>query len=719
MLSVLGIACRLYAHEGMWIPAVLDVVYDDMKGLGLKLTKDDLFSINHSSLKDAIVLFGGGCTAEVVSDQGLIFTNHHCGFDFIQFHSSLEHDYLTHGFWAMSREEELICEGLKATFIVSMEDVTERMFGGIAEGMSGEEASRIRESNKRQIEAEASKKSGGEGVVRAFDYGNQFFLIVTRTYSDVRLVGAPPGAIGKFGGDTDNWVWPRHTGDFSVFRIYANENNEPAAVAAANRPYTPGFSLEISLDGAHEGDYAMVYGFPGRTEHYLSSYAVDYIVQKSNPMRISMRETSLGIIDRRMKEDDKVRIQYAAKQSDISNAYKKWIGQSMGLSRFDAAGKKRVAESDFEQKISSLKENNYGDILPSLETIYKNSESVNIAREGFIEYVFYGPEIFSFAHQLVDLIVNYEMISSSGKLKDKISEIKKNARLFYKDFDLSTEKELFVSMTPLYRQYVDHSMGPDVFNRYLYKGKTDLWENTAELIYAKSFFSDSSYYFQMLDRLQPKSFAKIEKDPVYNISKNLFDVYYIKIKPEASAFNFQLEALMSRYVKAIREMDTSVNYWSDANSTLRISFGKVEGSAPRDGMDYTYYTTSDGILQKSEEDVYDYKIPDDLRSLFERRVFGAYGENGQLRVAFTSSNHTTGGNSGSPALNGKGQLIGINFDRTWESTMSDVFYHPDICRNIMVDVRYVLWVIDVYAHAGYLLDEMKLVRYSSEKAESK
>ncbi|MFY7706819.1 MAG: S46 family peptidase [Flavobacteriales bacterium] len=704
-ITALLFSIRTVAHEGMWIPSVLGSIHDEMHAMGLELSVEDLYSINEGSLKDAVVLFGGGCTAEVVSDKGLMFTNHHCGFDYIQFHSSLENDYLKNGFWAMNQNEELVCKGLTATFVVRMDDVTELMQQGLKDGMTAKEMDAIRAANKKAIEDQFKNSGSGDtGLVRAYNYGNQYFLIVMRTFRDVRLVGAPPSEIGKFGGDTDNWVWPRHTGDFSVFRIYADANNAPADYNALNQPYKPGHFFPINLQGVNEGDFSMVYGFPGRTEHFLTSYAVDYVLNKSNAMRIKMREASLSIIDARMKSSDLLRIQYAAKQSDISNAYKKWIGQELGLKKYNALEIKQNEEKDFRLKAAAS--GKYTELLDKIQKLYSSNETNNIARDGFVEYVFYGPEVFAKAREINEFVANFEELQKSGKLDETRDALLGSLRLFYKDFDITTEKMLFEKMTNLYGKYVDPAFGPSVVSPYTKEGGT-------AALYDRSIMSDSSRAIAFVKGLSLKKAVKLKsrmKDPILLVSSKLFEIYATKITPGARAFASELDASMYEYVKAKQELIPSKLYWNDANSTLRISFGKVEGSAPHDGELYKHYTTADGILSKFQTGNPDFYIGEKLRKKLESRDFGVYGVNGTLPVCYTGSNHTTGGNSGSPALNAKGHLVGINFDRSWESTMSDIYYSPEICRNIMVDVRYVLWVIDAYAGAGYLLKEMKIVQ---------
>ncbi len=690
------------AKEGMWIPSVLSAVYDDMQAAGIQLSEEDLYSVNHSSLKDAIILFDGGCTGEIVSNEGLLLTNHHCGFDYIQFHSSLQHDYLKDGFWAMNRNEELICEGLSVAFVVRMDDVTGRMRNGIKEGMSMIEVDAILLKNRKTLEEEYKKENPKLGIqIKAFNYGNQYFAIVTKTYNDVRFVGAPPSSIGKFGGDTDNWVWPRHTGDFSMFRIYADQNNEPAGYSKDNVPFKPAHFLPINLGGVHEGDFSMVYGYPGRTDHLLTSYAVDFVMNQSNPMRIDFRDQTIAVLEGRMRSSDEIRIKYAAKQSDVANAWKKWQGQQIGLTNFNAIDQKRKFEADFTEKTKQNEFTQYADILPKLKTNIEllNPYSLNSAK--FVEYFYYGPEMYNFSYRFNDLIANYDTLKTNGKLKSTIDDLKKGARLFYKNFDLETEKAIYSKLYPLYSEkYSSQNM-----NRELH-GKSGI---VSPVVYDKSVFRDSTSLFKLLDKIGKGSIKKLKSDYFYKNAVSMMDDYNKNVRPKLAEYQKQVDYYMQQYTEAMMKMFPA-DYWSDANSTLRISFGKVDGSEPRDGEEYKYFTTADGILEKNATRNPDFELNDKLKSLFSKREYGNYAENGELHICYTGSNHTTGGNSGSPALNAKGELAGINFDRSWESTMSDIMYNPDICRNIMVDIRYVLWVIDVYAGADYLLSEMSLVK---------
>jgi hypothetical protein len=687
------------AKEGMWIPSLLNVVYSDMQSQGLQLTAEDLYNANGSSLKDAIVLFGGGCTGEIVSNDGLLFTNHHCGFDYIQFHSSLKNDYLKDGFWAKSRAEELRCDGLSVVFVVRMDDVTEAMRKGITSSMSPAEVDAILQKNKKALEEKYKKENPSLGLqLKAFNYGNQYLAIVTKTYNDVRLVGAPPSEIGKFGGDTDNWVWPRHTGDFSVFRIYADANNEPAKYSSSNVPFKPAHHLPINISGVKEGDFSMVYGFPGRTEHLLTSYAVDFITQKLNPMRIDMRDQTIAVLEGRMRASDEIRIKYAAKQSDVANAWKKWKGQQIGLTNFRALEQKQKFEEEYTAQCSKPEFQAYSDVLPKLKALYNEANHLNFEAQLFVEYMYYGPELFNFSYRFHDLMANYDTLKAQGKVQAAIDELKKGARAFYKDFDLSTEMQIHARLKPLYEQ------------KYNNKDIVDSMNEAAQLdIFLSSIFSDSTLLFKALDNLGKGMSKKIKKDYFYSHAVWMFDDYNTRIRPALGDLNKQIDFWMQKYTEGMMKMFPG-NYWADANSTLRVSYGKVEGSFPRDGEHYTPHTTADGILQKYYTGNPDFVIGSRLKSLLEARNYGNYGAGGELNVCYTGSNHTTGGNSGSPALNAKGELTGINFDRSWESTMSDIMYNPEICRNIMVDIRYVLWVIDVYADADYLLNEMTIVR---------
>lgn len=714
ILSLLLITTQFVsAQEGMWIPSELDKVIADMQSKGLKLQASDLYSVTQPSLKDAVVWFDMGCTGEIVSNQGLLLTNHHCGFDYIQQHSSVENDYLTKGFWAKSLSEEKPCPGLTISMVQSIEEVTADVNGKMVGVQTEEFAKRLNDVKLMlskdaalptgfQWEKEARgpfgnewQTKGGEfsSFVREYNYGTRFYRIVLKTYNDIRWVGAPPSDIGKFGGDTDNWVWPRHTGDFSVFRIYAGPNNEPAAYSTDNKPYQPKKFFSINARGVHENDFTMIYGFPGRTEHFLPSSALQFVTESMLPLRIEMREAAMKVLKDRMFSSDKVRIQYAAKQSNVANAYIKWKGALQGLTKFNAVGMKK----EQEEKLSALMP-----IQPAIviDSLYREYGSYLLANAAFSEFMNSGPELFRMANRMKAAMASRDNWSATAPQKWEEFE------LFYKDFDAITERDLLFEFAPLLTQKVSGRLEGQIFRDLLSENEDD-WGGVLYSLMEGSLFVEAE---AIKAAFLKGDFKRIENDPIYTTAIALFEQHGKVVQPKVQLCNAEMDKALQQWVQVLNvAKDASVN-WCDANSTLRIAYGKVQGSKPRDGVVYDYFTTTDGILQKYQSGNYDFNISQGLDSLYRYKIFGDYAEDGQLRVCYTGSNHTTGGNSGSPALNAEGHLVGINFDRSWESTMSDYYFQPKICRNIMVDMRYVLWVIDVYANADHLIQEMNIIR---------
>jgi uncharacterized protein YeaO (DUF488 family) len=690
------------ADEGMWLPILLKQLNEkDMKAKGLKLSAEDIYSVNKSSLKDAIVSFGGFCTAEVVSNQGLIFTNHHCGYGAIQSHSSVNNDYLSNGFWAKSLKEELPNSSLTATFIVKIEDVTTKVLEGINIDASESERQVQINRNINKIRREAVADSHYEAVIKPFFYGNEYYLFVTETFLDVRLVGAPPSSIGKFGGDTDNWVWPRHTGDFSVFRIYAGKDNKPAAYSTENIPYKPKHFFPISLKGVKENDFSMIYGFPGRTQQYLTSEAVRYLVEKANPTKVKMRSITLGIMDNAMKSSDQIRIQYAAKYANIANYHKKWLGEMQGLKAFKAVEKKKKLEETFIKLANSTPNNaqKYGEVLTKIIQNQQRLEKYAFARELFLETIYYGSEIIDFASKVM---ATYDYGESLENLKSEAEE-------HFKNYHVPTDKAIFAETMKIYYDNVDKTLYPDIFQVVENEYNSD-FKKYADFVYNSSNLVSLEKINELIKKNKSEVLSILAEDPAYRLMKSLFATYSIKINTDYQVINAEIDNQMRVYVEGLRKLMPEKKYWADANNTLRLSYGNIEGSSPRDGMKYTHLTTLEGIMEKYvPERNGEFDVSPKLIELYNKKDYGQYGEGDKLVVCFTASNHTTGGNSGSPILNGNGELIGINFDRSWESTMSDVMYNPNICRNIAVDVRYVLFIIDKFAGAGYLLDEMKLI----------
>jgi hypothetical protein len=712
LLMVLCLPFLGRAAEGMWIPALLKSLNEaEMKSMGLRLSAEDIYSVNKSSLKDAVVHFGGGCTAEVVSPMGLIFTNHHCGYSQIQSHSSVEKDYLTDGFWAMSRDKELANPGLTASFIQRIEDVTKAVLEG-TEGKKGAERQAVIDANIARLEKDVVAKEKLEANIEPFFYGNEYYMIVTKTYRDVRLVGAPPGGVGKFGGDTDNWMWPRHTGDFSVFRIYADKNNEPADYSPDNIPYKPKHFFPVSAKGVKEGDFTMVYGFPGQTQQYLHSAAVNFIVKEMNPRAIAMRDKSLELINASMASSDAIRIAYAAKQARIANAWKKWIGETKGLQRLNAIAIKLDIERRFQNAVdkdANLRAE-YGTVLGDLSILQAKISKYTLSRSMLVEFFFMGPEVLRFARAYEGVIEGFDKLSAEGKLQAELDKLKPSVDGFFKNYHAPTDQRILAVLWPMYLEGLDPALRPDIAAELQTKYAGD-WSKMATEIFASSYFTDAARLKAALNKFNKGTVKKLKADPAYRMCRSVMAAYREKAAPSQTDMDAQMAELMRTYVRGLMKVFPDKRYWPDANSTLRLAYGKLEGSQPADGVQYKPFCTLDGVLAKYIPGDVEFDLPERLVKMAKDRDYGPYADaDGNLNVTFTASNQTTGGNSGSPVLDGDGNLIGINFDRSWESTMSDVMYDPTRCRNIIVDARYVLFVIDRYAGASNLMSELKVVR---------
>ncbi|MBP4140711.1 S46 family peptidase [Flavobacterium sp. P4023] len=688
---------------GMWIPSLLKGMNEtEMKNLGMKMSVKEIYDVNQSSMKDAVPHFNGGCTSEVISPKGLILTNHHCGYSQIQSHSTVDHDYLADGFWAYKMEDELPNEDLTVTFIVKIEDVTTAVLNGTATLTNEAEKQKKIQENISALSNSLPKESWQENKIRTFYEGNQYMHFVTETFTDVRLVGAPPTSIGKFGSDTDNWVWPRHTGDFSLFRIYADKNNHPAKYSKDNVPYTPKHFLPISLDGVAEDDFTLVFGYPGKTNEYLPAVAIEQIVNELNPAKIEIRDKALKVADGFMRKDNAIKIQYASKYASIANYWKKWIGETQGLKKSNAVAVKREAEKVFQQKIVKAgKEKEYGTLLADFEKNYAAIAPYAVAREYFMETVQRNTEMLSTGFKLYQLEQVYNAKGEQA-FNDRKTNLISSLADFYKNFNATVDEKVFEQLIDLYANQSS--------KQFLPKGLTNInAKNLASEIYSKSKLKDYDSLKKLLSGDAKTVIANLNADPAFILVKELSDKYTKEIAPKYDEINLEITALQRTYMKAQLELNTDSRIFPDANSTLRVTYGKVKGYEPKDATLYTPITYLDGVMEKYIPGDYEFDVPAKLIDLYKTKDYGPYSENGKMPVNFIGTNHTTGGNSGSPAIDAYGNLIGLNFDRVWEGTMSDIYYDPNICRNIMVDIRYVLFIMDKYAGAKNLISELKLV----------
>ena len=709
LVFVLGLLSfsSVWAKEGMWIPTLLNKYnIEEMKQMGFKLTSEDIYSVNQASMKDAVVLFGSGCTGELISNDGLLITNHHCGYDAIQNHSSVEHDYLTNGFWAGTRKDELPNKGLSVRFLHHLDDVTDQILLG-TEGKSRDSVAVIISRNTKEISAEASEKGVYEASVQPLFYGNQYFLYVYQVFEDIRLVGAPPSSIGKFGGDTDNWMWPRHTGDFSFFRVYADKDNQPAKYSPDNVPYKPKKFFRISLKGVQPEEFTLVFGFPGRTQQFLPSQAIGQIMEQGNPDKIKIRDLKLSILTAGMEKDAKVRIQYSSKYASTSNAWKKWQGEVKGLKRLNAVAAKQDFEQQFLKWISSdpEKQNRYAEVLPEFEKLYKQLAPFTKAWDYYGEVVQRGTDLFSLISYVEAIETRWAKLSPDEQQKMK-NAIASKLEEHFKEYNRETDEKVFSALISLYAKEMEPRFLPEDFKILMSKTSP---EELISKIYRKSAFSDEEKLRALTSGLSPKKFEKMSQDPAFKLFRSLKKHFESDVEPYFTTLQKQIDQNMKTWVAGILEMNEGKRMWADANKTLRFAYGKVEGYDPMDGVTYNYFTTLEGIMQKDNPAIYDYNVPQALRDLYRNKDYGPYGKNGVMNVCFSASNHTTGGNSGSPVLDAEGNLIGVNFDRCWEGTMSDLMFDPDRCRNIVLDIRYALFITDKLAGAGYLIDEMRIV----------
>ena len=719
LLTCIIFSFSAFSDEGMWLPQLLKAMNEsDMQAKGLKLTADDLYSVNSSSLKDAIVSLGGGsCTAEMISSEGLMLTNHHCAFGSIQEHSSVSNDYLKDGFWAMNQSEELKNEGLTATFLIEIEDVTKRINSELNFEMTEKERSeKIKEVSKK-IVAEKTTNTHYNAKVKSFFGGNDFYVFTYEVFNDVRLVGAPPSAIGKFGGDTDNWMWPRHTGDFALYRIYSGPDGRPAEYSIENIPYKPKHHLPIQLEGVENGDYTMIFGYPGSTNRYLTSYGIKQALNITNPAIIDIRNEKLSIMQAGMKSSKKIKIQYASKYARTSNYWKYYIGQSKGLKAMKVVDKKLEIENDFRDWVSSndsLIFANYGEALDLIESAYQANQNIELNRIYLNEAMFGGAEIMYWALRV------HRAISSLPKDKKekarKLRGLKKEAIEFYKNYNTSVDQELFASMLEMYYYNVSKSQHAPIFKKIenqLFGFKSLDFDWYAKNTFKRSILSSKEKFFAFLDKPMKST---IERDPAYKTIVSIYNQYINQVSSKRALVREKLKKGNRLFIDGLREMNPDKKYYANANSTMRATYGNVGDYKPGEAMHYDYFTTIDGVMQKEDSTNEEFYVPKKLKQLYEIGDYGEYADkDGNLRVNFISDNDITGGNSGSPVINEWGEIVGTAFDGNWEAMSGDIAFEKEIQRTISVDIRYIMFIIDKFAGAKHLIDEMTIAPKHKEK----
>ncbi len=714
LLTITLFLSQSFADEGMWLLSLIGKNYEQMKAQGFKLTPEDIYSINHSSIKDAIgglgneqYPFGFFCSSEIVSGQGLVFTNHHCGFEAIQSHSTIEHDYLKNGFWAYKKDQELPVEGMTISYLVSMKDVTDQILAVLNDTMSEADRSAAIKKISNKLEKEAKDGNDYGADVKSMFKGNQYFLFVYITYKDIRLVGAPPSAVGKFGGDTDNWMWPRHTGDFSIFRVYTDADGNPAKFAKDNVPLKPKHALPVSLKGVKKGDFAMVMGYPGSTDRYLTSWGIQQALNVTNPATVAIRDKKLAMMKEDMDADPAIHIKYASKYAQTANYWKYFIGQSKALVQRNVLGQKQEIEKQFQNWVNQdeNRKKKYGTVLDDIADYYGKNEKHALSYTYLLEALLQGGEIIMFPAQLYQF---ERVLKNSPDNKDLISEmakeIKVKAREFYKDYNEPTDKKIFAALSEMYYNTIDEEYQPEIFKTTVKKKYKGNFQKFTEDLFKKSVFPDSTRFMKFLNNPTAKV---LDNDMAFKMMQQVIGLYFSLSGNDDDKYT-KAERL---FMDGLMKMQPNKLFYPDANSTIRLTYGNVGDYLPRDAVHYSYFTTLKGVIEKEDPNNDEFIVPKRLKKLYEQKDYGQYADaDGTLHVCFTTNNDITGGNSGSVVMNGEGQVIGIAFDGNWEAMSGDISFDNEMQKCINVDIRYVLFIIDKYAGAHNLISEMNLVK---------
>jgi hypothetical protein len=713
MITVTFLVSRnLRADEGMWMVNLLNKLnYGELSEMGLNLSPEDIYNINESSLKDAIVVFGGGCTGEVISDKGLLLTNMHCGYGRIQSHTTVENDYLKNGFWAKSMEEELANPGLEVKFLKRIEDVSNQINSQLTDEMTEKERYAKIRAVSETLEQQAEEGTHYDASVRSFYQGNEFYLLVYETFKDVRLVASPPTSIGDFGSLTDNWMWPRHKADFAMFRVYMGPDGKPAEYSPENVPYKPKHHLPVSIEGVEEGDFAMIMGYPGSTDRFMTTYGIKELKEISHPNRIKIRGRKLEIMNKIMNKSPEHRIMYASKYKGTSNYWKYSIGQMEGFERIDLVSERKELERKFIEWVTGneQREEKYGEALELIRNAYNQRREYENASQYVLETMLIGPEITLFADRATELKQALEMpffkkLFNKSKIEKEQENLRQRGQRHFRDYHMPTDRNIAIALFTMFKEDIDDKYYPDAFTDGLKKHHGNV-ESFVDELYKQSVFTDEERFEQFI--AQPEA-EVITNDPVYQFAQSVFDTYSALID-QSMQYDENLQKGQRLFVEGVTKMQENKTFYPDANFTMRLTYGKVGGYKVKDAVRYKYYSTLKGVMEKEDPNNYEFIVPDKLKELYQRKDYGRYGVDGEMRVCFITDNDITGGNSGSPVMNGDGELIGLAFDSNWEGMTGDIEFEEKMQKTVVTDIRYLLFILDKIGEVDWLIEEMDIV----------